>query len=121
MGRQEKVASAMVKLDGEKIVPIRKTSNRGTIVRRVRPDGELVGDELLLVTGARVSGCPGEPDFIQNVYARKIEPVDGKFRICDGTMQYVYDPNLTVVRVATIDHLDPGNREFFEPIEPNKL
>jgi len=100
------------KVSKEKIVPIRETSSRGTLVRRVRPDGSFVGSDTLLVTGAFGSGEVGNPDSVMYIHVRTL---NRKGEISDE-LPLKYDPNLTVVKVGYKNHLDPKNDDFFKPL-----
>ncbi|SRR5260221_5876093 len=105
----------------EQIVPIEETSTRGQLVRRVRPDGKLVGDKILLITGAEVSGLATDPDFVQGVYARELIFENGKLKISPDNITFKYDPTLTVVSIGKIDYMDPENKEFFKELEGGKF
>jgi hypothetical protein len=113
---QNLVSSEMV--SNNQIIQMQEECKRGTLVMRVTPQGRVVDHEILLVTGAYVSGRADDPEFVKKVYVRKLTNEEGKLRIVEDA-QYEYDPTLTVVKVGEIDYMDPSNEEFFKPLGNN--
>lgn len=113
---EKKERSALIKkeeVSRNRVVSIREASTKGTLVRRVKPDGSFVGNDTLIVAGAYVSGSADDPDFIKYVVAREL---DKKGKISNKPPLH-YDPSLTVVKIGYIDYLDPKNANFFKSID----
>ena len=96
----------------KEVMPIRKTTVRGTLVKRVTSRGDFLNTTVYLVTGAKFSGTPN----IDYVHVRELVLESGKYRIPNGSTPMHFEPDITVVKVGEIDYLDQKNREFFAPL-----
>lgn len=112
---QLKTSATSERVNRENIVTMGSIGKRGVLAMRVRPDGLVVGNEILLITGSYVSGRMGDPDSIKGVYARPLNVENGMASIPDGESLY-FDPDLTAVKIGEIDYMDVNNKDFFSPL-----